>query len=72
MPVILIGHRNHPEVIGTMGQSSKDIYLVENKDDVNKLPIPKDQQIAYVTQTTLSVDDTKEIIDEIKILIQII
>ena len=68
LPVILIGHRNHPEVIGTMGQSSKDIYLVENKDDVNKLPIPKDQQIAYVTQTTLSVDDTKEIIDEIKIL----
>ena len=68
LPVILIGHRNHPEVIGTMGQSSKDIYLVENKDDVNKLPIPKDQQIAYVTQTTLSVDDTKEIIDEIKTL----
>ena len=68
LPVILIGHRNHPEVIGTMGQSSKDIYLVENKEDVNKLPIPKDQQIAYVTQTTLSVDDTKEIIDEIKLL----
>ena len=68
LPVILIGHRNHPEVIGTMGQSSKDIYLVENKEDVKKLPIPKDQQIAYVTQTTLSVDDTKEIIDEIKIL----
>ena len=68
LPVILIGHRNHPEVIGNMGQSSKDIYLVENKEDVNKLPIPKDQQIAYVTQTTLSVDDTKEIIDEIKLL----
>ena len=68
LPVILIGHRNHPEVIGTMGQSSKDIYLVENKEDVNKLPIPKDQQIAYVTQTTLSIDDTKEIIDEIKLL----
>ena len=68
LPVILIGHRNHPEVIGTMGQSSKDVYLVENKEDVNKLPIPKDQQIAYVTQTTLSVDDTKEIIDEIKLL----
>lgn len=41
LPVILIGHRNHPEVIGTMGQSSKDIYLVENKEDVNKLPILK-------------------------------
>ena len=66
LPVILIGHRNHPEVIGTMGQSSKDIFLVENKEDVNNLPIPKDKQVAYVTQTTLSVDDTKEIIEEIK------
>jgi len=65
-PVILIGHQNHPEVIGTMGQTSKDIYLVEKKEDVKNLPIPKDQQIAYVTQTTLSVDDTKDIIDEIK------
>ncbi len=64
--VILIGHHNHPEVIGTMGQTSNEIYLVENKQDVKSLPIPRDQQIAYVTQTTLSVDDTKEIIDEIK------
>ena len=67
LPVILIGHRNHPEVIGTMGQTSKDIYLVENKTDVRKLPIPQTQQIAYVTQTTLSVDDTKDIIDELKL-----
>ncbi len=66
LPVILIGHQNHPEVIGTMGQTSKDIYLVENKSDVKHLPISKKQQIAYVTQTTLSVDDTKDIIDEIK------
>ena len=66
LPVILIGHHNHPEVIGTMGQTSNEIYLVENKKDVKSLPIPRDQQIAYVTQTTLSVDDTKEIIDEIK------
>ena len=66
-PVILIGHQNHPEVIGTMGQTSNDIYLVENKEDVKNLPIPIDQQIAYVTQTTLSVDDTKDIIDEIKL-----
>ncbi len=68
LPVILIGHRSHPEVIGTMGQTSKDIYLVENKEDVKNLPIPRNQQIAYVTQTTLSVDDTKEIIDEIKLV----
>ena len=67
LPVVLIGHHNHPEVIGTMGQTSKEIYLVENKEDVKNLPIPKDQQIAYVTQTTLSVDDTKEITDEIKL-----
>ncbi len=67
LPVILIGHHNHPEVIGTMGQTSKEIYLVENKEDVKKIPIPKDQQVAYVTQTTLSVDDTKEIINEIKL-----
>jgi len=66
LPVILIGHHNHPEVIGTMGQTSNEIYLVDNKEDVKSLPIPKDQQIAYVTQTTLSVDDTIEIIDEIK------
>ncbi|MDC0161741.1 4-hydroxy-3-methylbut-2-enyl diphosphate reductase [bacterium] len=67
LPVILIGHHNHPEVIGTMGQTLNEIYLVENKEDVRNLSIPKNKQIAYVTQTTLSVDDTKEIIDEIKL-----
>jgi len=67
LPVILIGHQNHPEVIGTMGQTSKDIYLVQNKEEVRNLPISKDQQIAYVTQTTLSIDDTKDIIKEIKL-----
>ena len=65
--ILLIGHKNHPEVIGTMGQTSKDIYLVEKKEDVKELPFEKNQQIAYVTQTTLSVDDTKDIIDEIKL-----
>ena len=65
-PVILIGHKNHPEVIGTMGQTSNDIYLVESKEEVKNLPISKDHQVAYVTQTTLSIDDTKDIIDEIK------
>ena len=66
LPVILVGHRNHPEVIGTMGQTTNEIFLVENIEDVKNLPIGKDQQVAYVTQTTLSVDDTKEVIDEIK------
>jgi 4-hydroxy-3-methylbut-2-enyl diphosphate reductase len=67
LPVILIGHQNHPEVIGTMGQTAKNIFLVENKEEVKHVPIPKNQEIAYVTQTTLSVDDTKDIIDEIKL-----
>ena len=49
-----------------MGQTTNEIFLVENIEDVKNLPIGKDQQVAYVTQTTLSVDDTKEIIDEIK------
>ena len=66
LPVILVGHRNHPEVIGTMGQTHKEIYLVEKIEDVKKLPFDQNTNIAYVTQTTLSVDDTKEIINEIK------
>ena len=67
LPVILIGHRNHPEVIGTMGQTDKKIYLVEKVEDVKKLPLNQNDEIAYVTQTTLSVDDTKDIIKEIKL-----
>mgnify|MGYP001223541230 CR=1 FL=1 len=66
LPVILIGHRNHPEVIGTMGQTKKPIYLVEKVEDVKKLQLNINEEIAYVTQTTLSVDDTKDIIQEIK------
>jgi len=66
LPIILIGHRNHPEVIGTMGQIKSPIFLVENIEDVAKLPIPSDKKIAYVTQTTLSLDDTKSIINAIK------
>ena len=67
LPVILIGHRNHPEVIGTMGQTNKKIHLVEKVEDVKKLPFKQNDKIAYVTQTTLSVDDTKDIIKEIKL-----
>ena len=59
--IILIGHKGHPEVIGTMGQIQKDnIVLIETIEDAKKLKL--DGQIAYVTQTTLSVDDTKNII----------
>ena len=66
LPIILIGHRNHPEVIGTMGQTKNSIFLVEKIADVKKIPIDVNHEIAYVTQTTLSVDDTKDIIQEIK------
>ena len=67
LQVILIGHRNHPEVIGTMGQIPKDgIDLIENIDDAKKYEKKNGKDLAYVTQTTLSVDDTKEIIDTLK------
>ena len=66
IPIILIGHKDHPEVIGTMGQVKSPIYLIEKEDDLIKLKIDENQKIAYVTQTTLSVDDTKSIIEAIK------
>ena len=63
--IILIGHKDHPEVIGTMGQIPKgNIKLIENINDANNLNIA--DPVAYVTQTTLSVDDTKDIIDVLK------
>jgi len=65
--IILIGHEGHPEVIGTMGQLPKGaVSLVETIDDVNELDIDDDAEIAYCTQTTLSVDDTIDIINHIK------
>ena len=66
LPIILIGHKNHPEVIGTMGQIKSKIYLLEKKEDLELLPIKENEKIAYVTQTTLSVDDTSSIIMAIK------
>ena len=63
--IILIGHKDHPEVIGTMGQIPKEnIVLIETLEDANSLKL--DGPVAYVTQTTLSVDDTKEIIEVLK------
>jgi len=65
--ILLIGHKNHPEVIGTMGQIAKDeIDLIENIDDVNNYQNKSNKKLAFVTQTTLSVDDTKEIISALK------
>ena len=66
VPIILIGHQNHPEVIGTMGQVNSLIYLVEKEKDISSLPFSTNQKIAYVTQTTLSVDDTKSIVNALK------
>src|ERR1700730_4048710 len=60
--LILIGHAGHPEVEGTMGQISEPVTLVQTESDVDKLDIPADTPVAYVTQTTLSVDDTRGII----------
>ena len=65
--IILIGHKNHPEVIGTMGQiPNNDIDLVENIEDVKKYKNMGNKKLAFITQTTLSVDDTKEIVDALK------
>jgi 4-hydroxy-3-methylbut-2-enyl diphosphate reductase len=60
--VILIGHAGHPEVEGTVGQVPGPVLLVQTEEDVGALTLPEDTPIAYVTQTTLSVDDTRGII----------
>jgi 4-hydroxy-3-methylbut-2-enyl diphosphate reductase len=60
--LVLIGHAGHPEVIGTMGQIPAPVVLVQNENDVDALMISTDTPVAYITQTTLSVDDTKGII----------
>ena len=61
--IIMIGHRGHPETIGTMGQLPEgEVLLVENKEDVEKINPSENTKLAYVTQTTLSVDDTNDIV----------
>ena len=70
--IVLIGHAGHPEVEGTMGQIEQNspnasMHLVQTIDDVNKLNISADKKISYVSQTTLSFDDTKNIIDSLKV-----
>jgi 4-hydroxy-3-methylbut-2-enyl diphosphate reductase len=61
--VLMIGHAGHPEVEGTMGQVKEGVFLIEKVADVANLSFPSDEKIAFVTQTTLSVDETKEIVD---------
>ena len=64
--IIMIGHQGHPEVEGTMGQSEGGMYLVETVEDVAKLEVSDPAMLAYVSQTTLSVDDTADIIAALK------
>src|SRR5438477_128198 len=64
--VILVGHAGHPEVEGTMGQVPGPVLLVQTEQDVDALDLPADTPVAYVTQTTLSVDDTRTIIAALK------
>ena len=65
--ILLIGHKNHPEVIGTMGQlPNESIDLIENAEDAEKYSKKNGDKLAYITQTTLSVDDTREIINVLK------
>jgi 4-hydroxy-3-methylbut-2-en-1-yl diphosphate reductase len=64
--VILIGHAGHPEIEGTMGQLKGEVHLIQGKEDVERLAIPVDTPVAYITQTTLSVDDTRGTIEAVK------
>ena len=65
--VLLIGHKNHPEVVGTMGQlPNGNIDLIETAEDAKNYQKKNNKKLAYITQTTLSVDDTKDIIDILK------
>jgi len=64
--IIMIGHRGHPEVEGTMGQSADGMYLVEKPEDVDRLVVRNENRLAFVTQTTLSVDDARQTIDALK------
>jgi 4-hydroxy-3-methylbut-2-enyl diphosphate reductase len=64
--IVMIGHRGHPEVEGTMGQSAGGMYLVERPEDVERLVVTDADRLAFVTQTTLSVDDARLTIDALK------
>lgn len=66
---ILIGHEGHPEVVGTMGQYDNEkggIFLVEDVEDIAKLGLKEDEDLTFMTQTTLSIDDTSDVIDALK------
>jgi 4-hydroxy-3-methylbut-2-enyl diphosphate reductase len=64
--IVMIGHKGHPEVEGTMGQSTGGMHLVEKPEDVDRLVVENEDRLAFVTQTTLSVDDARQTIDALK------
>lgn len=66
MEIVMIGHKGHPEVEGTMGQSEQGMHLVETPEDVLKLTVKNTEKLAFVTQTTLSMDDAALVIDALK------
>jgi 4-hydroxy-3-methylbut-2-en-1-yl diphosphate reductase len=66
MEIVMIGHKGHPEVEGTMGQSDGGIFLVETPEDVTTLNVSNPDKLAYVTQTTLSMDDAAQVINALK------
>jgi 4-hydroxy-3-methylbut-2-enyl diphosphate reductase len=64
--LVIVGHRGHDEVEGTLGTVDDGAYVVADRDDVERLPVPTGAPVAYVTQTTLSLDDTREVIEALK------
>ncbi len=66
LEIVMIGHKGHPEVEGTLGQSKGGMYLVETPEDVARLQVAEPDKLAYVTQTTLSVDDAARVVDALR------
>ncbi|NDP48438.1 MAG: 4-hydroxy-3-methylbut-2-enyl diphosphate reductase [Sulfuriferula multivorans] len=66
LEIVMIGHKGHPEVEGTLGQSKQGMYLVETPEDVAKLEVSNPDKLAYVTQTTLSVDDAERVVNALR------
>jgi len=65
-PIVLIGHAGHEEVVGTMGEAADRMHLVETPADVAALPLPPDEPVAWLSQTTLSVDETRDTVDALR------
>jgi 4-hydroxy-3-methylbut-2-enyl diphosphate reductase len=64
--IILVGHENHDEIVGTSGEAPERIRIVANVDEANRVEIPDPEKVVVLTQTTLSVDDTRDVIDALK------